>query len=62
MTKNPAKLKMNFNVAIALLIYIVLVTGFHAERQCGDESGKGKHIDKSTCYILYAINRLVGVI
>ena len=57
MTKNPAKLKMNFNVSIALLIYIVLVTGFHAERQCGDESGKDKHIDKSACYVLYALNR-----
>ena len=47
---------MQFNVAIAALIYIVLVTGFHAERQCGDDSGKRKHIDESA-YIQYKLKK-----
>ena len=31
---------MTFNVALSVVIYIILATGFNAERQCGDNGGK----------------------
>ena len=31
---------MTFNVALSVVIYIILATGFNAEQQCGDNGGK----------------------
>jgi len=39
---------MTFNVALSVVIYIILATGFNAEQQCGDNGGGLPHEGKAS--------------